>query len=76
MVHVPELLRWPSYPAAQGAQSQQCRYVRLDDAPRRNKGFPKLGGAILGVPIIKNMVFEGLYWGQIMTSPGNVLRLR
>ena len=25
--------------------------------------FPKLGGTILGVPLIRTMVFWGLYWG-------------
>ena len=26
-------------------------------------GFPKIRGTILGVPIIRTMVFWGLYWG-------------
>ena len=25
--------------------------------------FPKIGGTILGVPIIRTIVFWGLYWG-------------
>ena len=26
-------------------------------------GFPKIRGPILGTPIIRNVVFWGLYWG-------------
>ena len=26
--------------------------------------FPKIGGTILGVPIIRTLVFWGLYWGS------------
>ena len=26
-------------------------------------GFPKIGGTILGVPIIRTIVFWDLYWG-------------
>ena len=27
-------------------------------------GFPKIRGTILGVPIIRTIVFLGLYWGS------------
>ena len=29
-------------------------------------GFPKLGGTILGVPIIRTIVFWVLYWGPLI----------
>ena len=29
-------------------------------------GFPKLGGTILGVPILRTIVFWGLYWGSLI----------
>ena len=28
------------------------------------RGFPKLGGTFLGVPIVRIIVFGGLYWGS------------
>ena len=28
-------------------------------------GFPKIGGTILGVPMIRTIVFWGLYWGKL-----------
>ena len=29
-------------------------------------GFPKIMGTILGVPIIRIIVFRGLYWGALI----------
>ena len=29
-------------------------------------GFPKIRGTILGVPIIRTIVFRGLYWGPLI----------
>ena len=29
-------------------------------------GFPKIRGAILGVPVIRTIVFWGLYWGPLI----------
>ena len=29
-------------------------------------GFPKIRGTILGVPIIRTIIFWGLYWGPII----------
>ena len=29
-------------------------------------GFPKRRGTILGVPIIRTIVFRGLYWGLLI----------
>ena len=29
-------------------------------------GFPKIGGTILGVPIIRTIVFLGLYWSPFI----------
>ena len=29
-------------------------------------GFPKIRGIILGVPIIRTIVFWGLYWGSLI----------
>ena len=38
--------------------------------PSCNKGtmwrFPKIRGTILGVPIIRTMVYWGLYWGTLI----------
>ena len=31
---------------------------------KRKWGFPKIRGTFLGVPIIRTMVFWGLYWGS------------
>ena len=34
---------------------------------RKNKwGFPKIRGTFLGVPIIRIIVFGGLYWGPLI----------
>ena len=30
---------------------------------RAKRGFPKIRGTFLGVPIIRTIVFWGLYWG-------------
>ena len=30
------------------------------------RGFPKLGVPFLGVPIIRTIVFWGLYWGTLI----------
>ena len=29
-------------------------------------GFPKIRGTFLGVPIIRTIVFRGLYWGPLI----------
>ena len=29
-------------------------------------GFPKIGGTFLGVPIIRIIIFWGLYWGPLI----------
>ena len=29
-------------------------------------GFPKIRGTILGVPIIRTIVYWGLYWGPLI----------
>ena len=34
--------------------------------PNRRWGFPKIRGTILGVPIIRIIVFWGLYWGLLI----------
>ena len=31
----------------------------------RKWGFPKIRGTILGVPIIRTIVYWGLYWGPL-----------
>ena len=39
-----------------------CQYY--DETKHFSKsGFPKIRGTILGVPIIRTIVFWGLYWG-------------
>ena len=30
------------------------------------RGFPKIRGTVLGVPIIRTIVFWGLYWGPFI----------
>ena len=30
------------------------------------RGFPKIGGTLLGVTIIRIIVFGGLYWGPLI----------
>ena len=30
----------------------------------KNGGFPKLRGTVLGVPVLRTVVFWGLYWGS------------
>ena len=35
-------------------------------------GFPDIGGTILGVPIIRTIVFWGLYWGSLILRKPNV----
>ena len=37
-------------------------------------GFPKIRGTILGVPIIRTIVFWGLYWGPPIKGNYHVLR--
>ena len=36
-------------------------------------GFPKIRGTILGVPIIKIIVFWGLYWGPFILGNYHIL---
>ena len=42
--------------------------------------FPKIGGTILGVPIIRTIVYLGLYWGPLILGnyhvafPGQALQ--
>ena len=35
-------------------------------APRTIWGFPKILGTLLGVPVIRTIVFWGLYWGPLI----------
>ena len=34
-----------------------CMYIR---------GLPKFGGTLMGVPITRIIVYEGLYWGPLI----------
>ena len=34
-------------------------------------GFPKIRGTYLGVPIIRTIVFWGLYWGPLILGSGS-----
>ena len=36
-------------------------------------GFPKSRGTILGVPIIRTIVFRGLYWGPLILGNYHLL---
>ena len=35
--------------------------------------FPKIGGTLLGVPIIRTIVFWGLYWGPLILGNYHML---
>ena len=39
-------------------------------------GFPKIRGTILGVPIIKTIVFWVLYWGPLILGNYQILHLQ
>ena len=39
-------------------------------------GFPKIRGTILGVSIIRTIVFWGLYWGSLILGNYHVETLR
>ena len=36
------------------------------DCQTLNGGFPKIWGTLLGVPIIRIIIFWGLYWGPLI----------
>ena len=36
-------------------------------------GFPEIRGTILGVPIIRTVVFWGLYWGSLTLGNYHIL---
>ena len=36
-------------------------------------GFPKIRGTFLGVPIIRTIVFWGLYWGPLILGNYHIL---
>ena len=38
----------------------------MDPPPRAIWGFPKIRGTFLGVPIIRIIVYWGLYWGPLI----------
>ena len=38
-------------------------------------GFPKTRGTILGVPIIRTIVYWGLYWGPLILGNYHVMYL-
>ena len=39
-------------------------------------GFPKIKGTILGIPIIRTIVFRGLYWGPPILGNYHIISLR
>ena len=39
-------------------------------------GFPKFRGTILGVPIIRTIVYWGLYWGTLILGNYHLARLK
>ena len=47
-----------------GFHSTQNKCVKLREVAIG--GFPKISGRILGVPIIRIIVFWGLYWGPLI----------
>ena len=50
-----------------------CFHVRNVD-PHATWGFPKIRGAILGVPIIRTIVFWGLYWDPPILGNSHIAR--
>ena len=36
-------------------------------------GFPKIRGTFLGIPIIRTIVFWGLYWGTLILGNCHIL---
>ena len=34
-------------------------------------GFPKIWGTLLGVPIVRTIVYWGLYWGSLILGNGH-----
>ena len=43
--------------------------------PYKKWVFPKIRGTILGVPIIRTIVFWGLYWGSLILGNYQVVKL-
>ena len=39
-------------------------------------GFPKIRGTILGVPIIRIIVFGGLYWGPPILGNSHIVSIK
>ena len=39
-------------------------------------GFPKIRGTIVGVPIIRTIIYWGLYWGPPILGNYHMLKLR
>ena len=39
-------------------------------------GFPKIRGTILGIPIIRTVIFGGLYWGSLILGKYHIHSLR
>ena len=72
--HQKTLLIWPAWQLPAGQAVPQidrlwhCQEVGPSKAAFRQIsdmwGFPKIRGTILGVPIIRIIVFRGLYWGE------------
>ena len=38
-------------------------------------GFPKIRGTLLGVPIIRILVFWGLYWGPLILGSMEIISI-
>ena len=45
-------------------QTYRPQYTILR-TPKNGPGFPKIRSSIMGVPIIRIIVFGGLYWGPL-----------
>ena len=37
--------------------------------------FPKIRGTLLGIPIIRNILFWGLYWGPLISGNYHIVNL-
>ena len=59
---IPRGLHWDF----QGFEHQAIGFIIWRVYPKNIWGFPKFRGTILGVPIIRIIVFWGLYWGPLI----------
>ena len=67
----PEHTRQPSAWACSGTT---CNLPLVSREQRNIWGFPKIRGILLGVPIIRTIVFWGLYWGSLILGKYHIIQ--